>query len=433
MKKASVVFLGILCFCVCRVCAKDRPLMRDFMGMCVHTVQFKPDLYRPVCRLVRDYHGLNWDLGSERTDFWPTFPFAHNRVDWETMYAGWNKAGFEIDASIQLGGIEADKWINLPRDAETYGFAFARFFGPSGRGLVTSAEIGNEPGHYDDAAYRKVFTHMAQGMRLGDPRLKIVTCAMTPGQSHQYAKSLECVKGLEQLYDVINFHSYAQVQGWPTWQRSYPEDPSIPYLKEARNIIDWRDQNASGKEIWITEFGWDASTKPAPKEGTFKDWVGSTEREQARYMVRSFLVFSAMDLDRAYMFWFNDTDQPQVHGSSGLTRDYTPKLSFYAMSYLYRTLGDYRFDGIVTRQTGDLYVYRYTHKTDLAKLIFVAWSPTGNERTVDRTIAVGPVERIEKMPLSDKEPETIPVIRKPNGEVSVPITESPIFLFCRSR
>ena len=33
---------------------KPRPLMRDFMGLCGHTVQFKPQLYAPVTRLVRE-------------------------------------------------------------------------------------------------------------------------------------------------------------------------------------------------------------------------------------------------------------------------------------------------------------------------------------------------------------------------------------------
>jgi hypothetical protein len=36
-----------------------RPLMRDFIGINGHTVQFKPALYQPVCRLVRDYHPVN--------------------------------------------------------------------------------------------------------------------------------------------------------------------------------------------------------------------------------------------------------------------------------------------------------------------------------------------------------------------------------------
>lgn len=33
-----------------------RPLFRDFVGLCGHTVQFKPELYQLVCRVARDYH-----------------------------------------------------------------------------------------------------------------------------------------------------------------------------------------------------------------------------------------------------------------------------------------------------------------------------------------------------------------------------------------
>ena len=42
----------------------SKPLMRDFIGINGHTVQFKPELYRPVCGLVRDYHPVEWDLGE---------------------------------------------------------------------------------------------------------------------------------------------------------------------------------------------------------------------------------------------------------------------------------------------------------------------------------------------------------------------------------
>ena len=317
------------------------------MGICVHTVQFKPELYRPICQHVRDYHGLNWDLGDE-TNHWPTFPMARNKVDWQSMYGKWVKAGYEIDACIMFGNLPFDKWVDPARDAETYGFSFARFFGPSGRNLVTAMEIGNEPGGLKDEHYRILFENMAKGVRAGDPKMKTVTCATIAGKSHKYAKSLECVKGLEDLYDVINVHSYAQVKGWPTWERSYPEDPSIAYLKDIQDAIDWRDKHAPGKEVWITEFGWDCTTQPNHKEGTFKDWIGNTDAEQARYLVRSWLIFSAMDLDRAYMYWFNDADKPQVHAASGLKRDYLPKPSFWAVSHLQKTLGSYRFEKITT-------------------------------------------------------------------------------------
>ncbi|MBE0534172.1 MAG: hypothetical protein IH624_00785 [Phycisphaerae bacterium] len=412
--------------------AAPKPAMRDFMGMCVHTVQFKPELYKDVCRLVRDYHGLTWDVGKE-TDFWPTFPFARNRVNWETMYRSWTDAGYAISASIMFSGLGAGDWVDPARDANTYGFALARFFGPGNRNLIEAVEIGNEPGDYPDAAYRTIFENMARGIRAGDPQVKVATCAMTVGESEKYAKSVDCVKGLEDLYDVINFHSYAEVQGWPTWRRSFPEDPGIDFLKKARAIIDWRNGNAPGKQIWITEFGWDATTKPAPKEGTFKDWVGSTELEQARYLVRAYLVFSAMDLDRAYMYWFNDEDTPHVHGSSGLTRNYQPKPSYYAVSHLYKTLGDYHFSRVVTEKPGDLYVYEYAKRTDPKEKVQVVWSPTGSGRAVKKTLMTGANPyRAERMPLTAQGPESVPVVSDEAGMVSLTCDESPVYLWLRT-
>ena len=110
--------------------------------------------------------------------------------------------------------------------------SFAKAFGPSSSSkLVASAEIGNEPGHYDDDTYRAFFRNMAEGLREGDPKLKIGTCALTTGKSEQYAKSVDCVQGLEGLYDFLNIHTYAEVEGYPTWRRSYPEDPKIDYLR----------------------------------------------------------------------------------------------------------------------------------------------------------------------------------------------------------
>ncbi len=413
--------------------ATSKPVMRDLMGMCVHTVQFKPELYKDVCRLVRDYHGMTWDVGKD-TDFWPTFPFARNRVNWETMYGSWREAGYAISASIMFSGLAAEAWVDPARDAHTYGFSLARFFGPGNRNLVEAIEIGNEPGDYPDAAYRVIFENMAKGIRAGDPGVKIATCALTVGESEKYAKSVDCVKGLEGLYDVLNFHSYAQVQGWPTWRRSYPEDREIDFLKKARAMIEWRDGNAPGKEVWITEFGWDATTKPAPKEGTFKDWVGSTELEQARYLVRAYLVFSAMALDRAYMYWFNDEDAPQVHGSSGLTRNYQPKPSYYAVSHLYRTLGEYRFSRIVAERGGDLYVYEYEHHAEPREKIVVAWSPTGVGRECTATITTGVTPYCaERMPLTGQGAESVSYGVDEDGVVSFECTESPVYFRLRMK
>src|SRR5258708_12728588 len=81
---------------------RPKPLFRDFMGLNVHTVLFKPELYKPVCRLVRDYHGFDWDVGSD-TDYAPRFPLSRNKVNWQELYADWKKAAYGINLSPLLG------------------------------------------------------------------------------------------------------------------------------------------------------------------------------------------------------------------------------------------------------------------------------------------------------------------------------------------
>src|SRR5437764_8508829 len=82
-----------------------RPLMRDFIGINGHTVQFKTELYAPVCRVVRDYHPVIWDLGTNTAEPAP-FPFAKNRVDWSKVYSGWRARGFTIDASLMFESVK---------------------------------------------------------------------------------------------------------------------------------------------------------------------------------------------------------------------------------------------------------------------------------------------------------------------------------------
>ncbi len=327
------------------------PLMRDFIGINGHTVQFKPELYQPVCRLARDYHPVEWDLGKSTQDL-PPFPQARNGVDWNQVYGSWRDKGWGIDACLMIETIPVPKWKNLEADAKAYGQAFAREFGPSGmRRFVNSVEIGNEPGKWSDADYIRIFKAMAEGIRAGDPKLTISTCNLTTGKSGDYAKSVSCIEKFSGLFDVLNIHTYAQLENWPTWRRSFPEDPKLPhYLQDVSDLCRWRDASAPGKPVWVTEFGYDSSTKSPEPAGDFSKWDGVTHTQQAQWLVRSLLVFSTMPVQRAYIYFFNDEDEPKLHASSGITRHFKPKPSYYALGHLQRVLGDYRFERILTNQ-----------------------------------------------------------------------------------
>ncbi len=410
--------------------APTRPAMGELMGINGHTIQFKPELYGKVCRKARDYHSFGWDMGPD-TDFVPRFPEARNRVNWDLVYGSWQKYGFETDVCIMFNETPPDAWKDLARDARAYGLAFAKAFGPSSaKKLVASVEIGNEPGNYKDEQYRTLFENMAQGFREGDPKLKILTCNMTTGKSGHYEKSVECVRGLEPLYDVLNIHTYAIAEKWPSWKRSFPEDPAVDFLSIIESLIAWRDQNARGKDVWVTEFGWDASTKPLPTTGDGAKWKGNvSDEKQAQYLVRSFLLFSAMDVERAYLYFFNDSDEPSFHASSGITRNFQPKPSFHAVAHLYRLLGDYRFERAIMRKPGDVYAYEYAHTADSKKKIVAVWSPTGSDHKGIAEIPIGAakVVRAERMALAPGDAPAVEATARA-GAVSLAVEEAPLFV-----
>jgi hypothetical protein len=414
----------------CVAAEKAHPLMRDFMGLCVHTVQFKPALYAPITHLVRDYHPLRWDVGDD-TSFPAQFPLARNRVDWLELYGDWVKAGYRIDADLMFDDIDPKAWKNVATDAFQYGEAFARYFGPAGKNLVECLEIGNEPGNYDDATYREIFENMARGARKGDPRLRIATCAANLGKSGRYSKSVDGLSGLESLYDVLNVHIYPEVEGWPTWRRSYPEDPQIGFLRDLHHVLTWRDQNVPEKEVWLTEFGWDASTKPAPEKGDFVKWEGSSEVHQAEWIVRGYMVLAASGVDRAYLFFFNDEDEPHVHGSSGLTRNFQPKPAYYAVGHLQSTLGDFRLAKVIREDQAEGFVYEFQRDGGFAGRIWAAWKTHGPDGAVTLPVDASAIEKAERMPLSASGAEAVNWEAAGEAATTVTVGEAPVYLWLK--
>lgn len=402
------------------------PVLGDFMGVNGHTVQFRSALYAPVAKLVRDYHPVEWDLGKE-SDARPPFPFAQNGVNWESVYGSWKRAGLRVDVCLMFESLPRDKWKDLAADARAYGERFARAFGPSvGLGLVESVEIGNEPGKWSDADYRTIFENMARGIRAGDAKLKIATCALVVGKSHEYAKSVDCVAGLEELYEVLNVHSYAELDHWPTWRRSFPEDARLKhYLQGVEELCRWRDERARGKEVWLTEFGYDSTTKKPDPKSEFKDWVGVSDERQAQWLVRSWLVFATLPVERAYVYFFNDKDEAKLHAASGLTRNFEPKPSYYAAAHLQRTLGEYRFKRVVTNAEPTVRIEEFVQGTEPGRRIWAMWLASGEGARAEIEIPkdAGRIEKIERMPLRGDEKVDVEIREK------IEVTESPIYVF----
>lgn len=438
-----------------------KPLFKDFMGINGH-VSFKPALYGQVCRLVRSYHNIDWDAKAPGDTL--SIPVTVNHINWKNdVYSPWKKAGFETDICLQFMGFGVGApgyeqlWAGHEQWGYDYGKAMAAYYGPSGNEkLSTSFEIDNEPGNrFEPALFKTLFIKMATGIRAGDSKMKIVTPAVMAGKGDSYSQGLNGMyadKAILPLYDVINLHTYATMEKSATsnntWNRSFPEDKSLQYLKVIDEAITWRNQHAKEKEIWITEFGYDACTPEAMKQR--KDWAlklnwqGASDLQQAQYLVRSFLVFAPRDVQRAYLYYYNDEDEASFHAASGLTRNFVPKMSFWAVKQLYQTLGDYRFRRIVTQKDGELYVYEFEQGNDPESLIWVAWSPTGaathqkegyQPHVINATLDSLPGVPISAaaMATADSTAATLAWKKAGDNAITLPVGESPVYIAIRKQ
>ena len=180
--------------------------------------------------------------------------------------------------------------------------------------------------------------------------------------------------------------------------------------------------------MWLTEFGWDATTKPAPPTGDFAKWIGSTETEQAMWIVRGYMVLCALGVDRAYLYFFNADDTPHLHGSSGLTRNFVPKPAFYAVAHLQKTLGDYRLTKVVREDSAHGFVYEFTKGDDAKKRVLAVWKTAG--AAVKATVPVGAAKvlRAERTPLATGDAPRV-AVQSVAGGIEVEAGELPVFVW----
>ena len=403
--------------------------LNDFLGLCVHTVQFKPERYAGVPTVVRDYHPIGWDLADDTATPAP-LPFAKNRVSWEHLYGNWRKAGYRVHASLMFHNLPAGKWKNLEADSRAYARAFAAMAGPSGRDWLEAVEIGNEPGHYSDADYARVFDAMSRGIREGDTQLKIATCNVTAGKSGAYEKSLELFRPFLDRVDILTVHTYAQTAGWPTWPRTFPEDPATPYLRDVRAVIAWRDAHAPGKPVWVTEFGWDSPTSLAARKGDFAKWEGNvTDSAQAAYLIRSIPLFLNEGVERAHIYFFDDKDEPQMHAAAGIMRHGKPKPSWHALRQLQTLLGDARLERL--DRDGIFHSARW-RKPDGTAWLMLWTAEADSATTTARTLRVTPAGDALPMTLDASPPAPVRPQPAGPGQWTLPIGPRPLFLPVKS-
>ncbi len=279
----------------------------------------------------------------------------------------------------------------------------------SGLGLVRYVENWNEPDKWwkDRASCFSPFELAAMcsadydgheqtlgpaaGIKNADPNMKLVMGGLARPEI-EYLKAMklwaEFHRNGEFPADVINLHHYSNDSGGQGGNPTTGISPEADGLRERfERIVRWRDRFLPGKEVWVSEFGYDTnpqSTYRAPAIGS-----DSAEEVQGRWIVRSYLALTASGVDRVQLFMLRDVNagNPVQFNSSGLTAEkwnqHRPKRAWYYVAALRHALRGTRFESEIPSSDANVRIYRFRSEGLPIREVYAAWCPTSNSTAVD--------------------------------------------------
>ncbi len=270
--------------------------------------------------------GFGWvHLQLQWWEFEP-YPGSYNPAPYDTMIAAASDRG----AKVLLSVVKAPAWASpsrpggLPEDTR----AFARtmqFLATRYQGRVQAWEIWNEQNLAGEVGGRVAVAPYFETLKAGylavksvDPAAFVLFGGLTPTGLRDPGVALDDVEYLRQFYlhaggegrnyfDALGAHPGSAANPPDT---KYPEAPgsgACPPEFAAQQGNCWNnapdfyfrrieDQRAvmvangdGGKQVWLTEFGWD-SCQGLPTPAGYEYCALVSEQQQAQYIVRAFKI-----------------------------------------------------------------------------------------------------------------------------------------------
>ena len=235
------------------------------------------------------------------------------------------------------------------------------------------------------------------GVKNADPKTKVVMSGIT-GLYLDYVKGIHSWAKMHRKdeafpADVINFHHYSNnfggQAGGPTKESKGVSPEEDDLYGRLKKLVDYRNSYLPGKEIWVSEFGYDVH-QGSPQR---VELVGNFDAEemQGQWLVRSFLAIAAAGIDKAQLFTLTDHyhgDPAQRFSTCGLlelAKEQNPNTPFpefrarKAYYYLYAmktALRDFRFNKILKTDDPKISAYEFVHSTIPGKKVVALWANT---------------------------------------------------------
>ena len=470
---------------------RARPTMDAFIGTNAFIDDPLDKLAVPV-GFVREYHNWSWDTeGADHfVRFQPSGAAGGNAWFFDDFYAGLKARGVTVSPAIQqtslayFPGVDGDsKPVAAGADAEqpasyarhaAHLFQFAARYGGvrapdaaltlapgqprrSGLGSLRYIEDWNEPDKtwrgragrftpYELAAMCSADFDgdqgrlgKAVGVRAADPQMSLVMGGLA-GLHLDYLRAMKLWadyhRGGDFPASVINLHHYSSDGNDDQGFKTAGISPEADRLREKlAAIVAWRDANVPGREVWLTEFGYDTDPKSplhAPAVGAY-----SAPEIQAIWLVRSYLALAAAGVDRAAQFMFRDVKPGDggVFTTCGMVTEkgrWEPKPSYWYIATLKTRLSGMRYAGELPSGHPDVSVYRFVGTSGATA--FVVWCPTSDDRRVPGvTLPVGQ-ETATRIDFAVGQPSGVsaPLVTR-GGHVTIDAREQPMIVLIRSR
>ncbi|MBI2891188.1 MAG: beta-galactosidase [Nitrospirae bacterium] len=250
-------------------------------------------------------------------------------------------------------GSSQDGATYAPDDPEQFG-RFAGQVARHYRGTVNHWEIWNEMNlaerffrpRADPILYARMLESAYREIKSADPTSVVSFGGLSSSDPLLYpdrpvpwgflSDALERTPTLASHFDALSIHPYTFLQTLS------PEEAAPGYgslealLTGARGAL--HGGGAGDKRLWITEFGW-----PSYNDQTGPYGYGVTELDQARFLVRAFVLAHAEGFERICWYTYGDdsgTARPEGENYFGLVRHSgEPKPVYLAYRELARQLG----------------------------------------------------------------------------------------------
>jgi hypothetical protein len=242
--------------------------------------------------------------------------------------------------------------------------------------------------------------------------------------------------------DVINVHDYCfgpDAFGDPK-PRPALSPEACGLAAQMKRLVAYRDQYLPGKQLWLTEFGYDTaehSRLRAPAIGN-----ASAEVVQGQWLLRSFLALLESGIDRAFLYASRDTctgDEvkcPNLHQqftTAGILTEKgteTPKVAWYFLATFRARLARFAYAGIAATGDPEVSAARF-YDPATNKGAYVVWSPTSDGSTVSGfhlpvessatatevvTLTAGSVTGASAMPMTQ------------GGKLTIDVAETPLLV-----